>query len=135
MIVLNNEIDFELENSDKVLNWISTVIPQESYEEGEINYIFCSDEYLLDLNIKHLNHNTLTDVISFDYSIGKLISGDVFISIDRVKENAQSFEVSFNEELHRVMIHGILHYCGYMDKTKEDKIIMREKENFYLSKF
>ena len=134
MIVLNSEIDFELENHDNVLVWISSSIVEEGFEEGEVNYIFCSDDYLLKLNIKHLNHNTLTDVISFDYSIGKLISGDIFISIERVIENAQSFEVSFNDELHRVMIHGILHYCGYKDKLKEDKVMMRNKENFYLSK-
>ena len=88
---------------------------------------------LLKLNIKHLNHNTLTDIISFDDTLGKLISGDIFISIDRVKENANKYNVSFIDELHRVMIHGILHFCKYNDKGKEDKLQMREKEDYYLS--
>jgi len=134
MIVLNNEIDFILENQNEVLNWISTSISDEGFKEGELNYIFCSDEYLLELNIKHLKHNSLTDIISFDYTMGKLISGDIFISIDRVIENAQSYNISFQDELHRVMIHGILHYCGYNDKSTEDKLIMRSKEDFYLFK-
>ena len=134
MIVLNNEIEFELENQDNVLKWISSSISDEGFKEGEINYIFCSDDYLLDLNVKHLNHNTLTDIISFDYTMGKFISGDIFISIDRVIENAKSFNVSFEDELHRVMIHGILHYCGYKDKSIEDKFEMRSKEDLYLSK-
>lgn len=134
MIVLNNEIEFELENQDNVLKWISSSISDEGFKEGEINYVFCSDDYLLELNIKHLNHNTLTDIISFDYTMGKLISGDIFISIDRVIENAKSFNVSFEDELHRVIIHGILHYCGYKDKSKEDIFEMRSKEDLYLSK-
>lgn len=134
MIAFNSEIEFNLEKSEKISQWVSTTILEEEFKEGEINYIFCSDDYLLNLNTKHLKHNTLTDVISFDYTIGKLISGDIFISIDRVIENAKTFEVSFNDELHRVMIHGILHYCGYKDKSKEDKLEMRTKENYHLSK-
>ena len=134
MIVFNNEIEFDLENSDKVSQWISSSIIDEGFKEGELNYIFCSDKYLLELNIKHLNHNTLTDIISFDYTMGKLISGDIFISVDRVKENAKLFDVSFDDELHRVMIHGVLHYCGFKDKSPEDKIKMRFKENFHLLK-
>lgn len=134
MIAFNNEIKFDLENSERVSEWISTTILEEEYKEGELNYIFCSDDYLLELNIKHLNHNTLTDIISFDYTMGKLISGDIFISIDRVIENAKTFEVSFEDELHRVMIHGILHYCGYKDKSEDDKVIMRSKEDLYLFK-
>ena len=84
-------------------------------------------------NIEFLNHDTLTDIISFDYTMGKLISGDIFISIDRVIENAKTFNTDFNDELNRVMIHGILHYCGYKDKTDEDKSLMRSKEDYYLS--
>lgn len=133
MIVYNNEIEFKFEYSEKVSNWISEVIVNEDYEEGEINYIFCSDDSLLEKNIKFLNHNTLTDVISFDYTIGKLISGDIFISIDRVIENAKAFKVSFSDELNRVMVHGILHYCDYKDKSKEEKKLMRSKEDYYLS--
>ena len=133
MIVYNNEIDFKFEYSEKVSNWISEVIVNEGCEEGEINYIFCSDDSLLKKNIKFLNHNTLTDIISFDYTMGKLISGDIFISIDRVIENAKAFKVSFSDELNRVMVHGILHYCDYKDKSKEEKKLMRSKEDYYLS--
>lgn len=133
MIAYNNEIEFELDFSDKVSTWISNVIVNEDCEEGEINYIFCSDEDLLKKNIKFLNHNTLTDIISFDYTMGKLISGDIFISIDRVRENAKTFNVSFFDELNRVMVHGILHYCDYRDKSKEEKELMRSKEDYYLS--
>jgi rRNA maturation RNase YbeY len=133
MIVYNNEIDFKLEYSEQVSNWISEVIVNEGCEEGEINYIFCSDDSLLKKNIKFLNHNTLTDIISFDYTMGKLISGDIFISIDRVIENAKAFKVSFSDELNRVMVHGILHYCDYKDKSKEEKKLMRSKEDYYLS--
>jgi rRNA maturation RNase YbeY len=133
MIVYNNEIEFKLEYSEKVSNWISDVIVNEDCEEGEINYIFCSDDSLLEKNIKFLNHNTLTDIISFDYTMGKLISGDIFISIDRVIENSKAFKVSFSDELNRVMVHGILHYCDYKDKSKEEKKLMRSKEDYYLS--
>jgi probable rRNA maturation factor len=133
MIVYNNEIEFKFEYSEKVSNWISEVIVNEDCEEGEINYIFCSDDSLLKKNIKFLNHNTLTDIISFDYTMGKLISGDIFISIDRVIENAKAFKVSFSDELNRVMVHGILHYCDYKDKSKEEKKLMRSKEDYYLS--
>ena len=133
MIVFNNEIDFILPNQQEISDWISNTIHVENFKEGEVNYIFCSDNYLLKMNIKYLNHNTLTDIISFDYTIGKLISGDIFISIERVKENSKTFEVTFFEELHRVMIHGILHYCGYQDKTPQQKVEMRSKEDFYLS--
>lgn len=134
MIAFNSEIEFDLDNPEIVSQWISATILEEEFKEGEINYIFCSDDYLLDLNINHLKHNTLTDIISFDYTIGNLISGDIFISIDRILENAKNFEVSFKDELHRVMIHGILHYCRYNDKSKEEKLEMRTKENYHLSK-
>ncbi len=133
MIVFNNVTDFTLENQNEVSEWISNTILHENFKEGELNYIFCSDEYLLDKNVKFLNHNTLTDIISFDYTMGKLISGDIFISIERVLENSQTFSVSFVDELHRVMIHGILHYCGYKDSSPEQKEEMRTKENFYLA--
>ncbi len=133
MIVFNSEIDFNLKNSDELSKWILKSIGNEGFEVDEINFIFCSDEYLLEKNIKFLNHSTLTDIISFDYTLGKLISGDVFISIERVLENAESFNVSFEDELHRVMIHGILHYCGYKDKSIEEKELIRSKEDYYLS--
>ena len=133
MIAFNNEIEFTLDNQDNLSEWIMQTIDKEGFKVGELNYIFCSDEQLLEKNIEFLNHNTFTDIISFDYTMGKLISGDVFISIDRVTENAKSFNTSFHDELYRVMIHGILHYCGYKDKIEEDKSLMRSKEDYYLS--
>ena len=133
MIVFNKELDFNLENGKCLSNWLSQVVDNEEYKEGELNFIFCSDDSLLEKNMTFLKHDTLTDIISFDYTIGKLISGDIFISVERVRENALTYEVSFNDELHRVMVHGILHYCGYMDKKDSDKELMRSKEDYYLS--
>lgn len=133
MIAFNYETDFELVNEEKYANWISDSIVKEGLEEGEINYIFCDDEYLHKLNVEFLNHDTLTDVISFDYCMGNLISGDIFISIERVKDNAKDLGISFNDELPRVMIHGVLHYCGFKDKSVEDAKEMRAKEEEYIS--
>src|SRR5690606_14702072 len=133
MIQFNYETDFLLENEERLATWISEVITSEGFKEDEINYIFCDDEYLFELNVEFLDHDTLTDIISFDYSIGKIIQGDIFISIERVRENASDFNVGFLEELHRVMVHGILHYCGYKDKTDSEERLMREKENHYLN--
>ena len=106
----------------------------EKFKLGEIQYVFCDDNYLLKLNQEFLKHDTLTDIISFDYSVGKIIHGEIFISVERVKENAKAFQVSFKEELFRVIIHGVLHYCGYKDKTTNDSQIMTDKENYYLNK-
>ncbi|MCL4171213.1 UNVERIFIED_CONTAM: hypothetical protein GTU68_006132 [Idotea baltica] len=114
--------------------WIEDTIASEAYKLGDINYVFCDDDYLHKLNVEFLNHDTLTDIISFDYTVGKIIQGDIFVSVDRVKDNAKDFETSFGDELKRVIIHGVLHYCGYKDKTDEDAKLMREKENHYLSK-
>lgn len=133
MISFNYEIDFELKNSEEVKSWISKVILEENCNEGDINYIFCSDEYLHKINVKFLNHDTLTDIISFDYSIGKELHGDIYISVDRVTENASDYGTNFIDELDRVIIHGILHYCGYKDKTNDDELLMRSKEDYYLS--
>jgi len=133
MIYYNNETDFELKNQKEITNWINAVIKNENHTLVEVSYIFCDDKYLLTLNINYLEHDTLTDIISFDYSVGKQISGDIFISIERIKENANTFKVAFNDELHRVIIHGVLHYCGYKDKTEVDKEEMRSKEDYYLS--
>ncbi len=132
MISFNYETDFELPFEQEFTSWLSNVIKSEGYKEGEINYIFCDDTYLLDINVKYLNHDTLTDIISFDYSVGKELHGDIYISIERVRDNAKDFEVGFKEEIRRVMVHGILHYCGYKDKTDEDISVMRSKENFYI---
>lgn len=132
MIQFNYETDFSLEDEDRLATWISSVITSEGFTEEEINYIFCDDEYLFKLNVEFLDHDTLTDIISFDYSIGKIIQGDIFISVERVKENAEDFNVEFLNELHRVMVHGVLHYCGYKDKSETDESLMRSKEDFYL---
>ena len=112
--------------------WILNVISSEGFKLEEVNYVFCDDEYLHKLNVEFLNHDTLTDIISFDYSVGKIIQGDIFISIERVLDNAKDFGVSFNEELNRVLVHGILHYCGFKDKTEVEAKTMRSKENLYL---
>jgi probable rRNA maturation factor len=129
MISFNYEIDFEIPEETTYTDWISSVILSENKSEGEINYIFCNDDYLVQINQQYLNHDTLTDIISFDYSLGNEIHGDIYISIERVRENAEEFKVSFEEELKRVMIHGVLHYCGYKDKSESDELLMRSKED------
>ncbi len=134
MINFNYETDFNLQNSETEIKWIFDTIREEKHNLGEINYIFCSDEYLHKINVEFLNHDTLTDIISFDYTVGKEVHGDIYISVDRVKDNASDFNTDFDNELARVMIHGILHYCGYKDKTDEDAQIMRSKEDYYLNK-
>ncbi|WP_297334708.1 rRNA maturation RNase YbeY [Flavobacterium sp.] len=135
MISFNYETDFTLSNEQAFEDWITEVIESEDKTEGEINYIFCDDEYLLQKNIEFLNHDTLTDIISFDYTMGNLISGDIFISVERVKDNAVDYSVPFEEELKRVMAHGILHYCGYKDKSEDDSALMRDKENEKIAMF
>ena len=134
MISFNYENDFGLEDEPLMRLWISQVIEQEGYTLNEINYVFCSDDYLHELNLKYLDHDTLTDIISFDYTVGKNIQGDIYISTDRVRENATVFEASFKDELCRVMVHGVLHYCGYKDKSAKESEVMRNKENLYLER-
>lgn len=129
MISFNYETEFKLPNESQISNWLNKVIVSENKKEGDINYIFCDDEYLVEINQQYLQHDTLTDIISFDYSVGNELHGDIFISIERVRDNAQDFKVSFKEELQRVLVHGVLHYCGYKDKTEADEIVMRNKEN------
>ena len=129
MIQFNYETDFKLDNHVQLAEWISNCIDDRGYTVGEINYIFCDDDYLLKLNVEFLEHDTFTDIISFDYTLGKLISGDIFISIERVQENAQKFSQTFENELHRVMIHGVLHYLGLKDKSVDDKLKMRAEED------
>ncbi|MFY8097182.1 MAG: rRNA maturation RNase YbeY [Flavobacterium sp.] len=135
MITFNYESEFNLENESVYSNWIARIIESEEYLIGEINYIFCDDEYLHTINVQYLNHDTLTDIISFDYTEGKVISGDIFISTERVHDNAIDFNVSFNKELKRVMAHGVLHYCGYKDKSDSDVQIMRQKEEEKINLF
>lgn len=129
MISFNYENDFNLEDEGRHENWVSAIIQSEGKEEGEINYIFCDDDYLLNINQTYLNHDTYTDIISFDYTVGNELHGDIFISTQRVAENAEEFRVSFSDELLRVMAHGILHYCGYKDKSDSDATLMRLKED------
>lgn len=128
------EVAFELEEPNLIEDWVFRVIEKEQYEVKVINFVFCSDEYLLDINRRFLNHDYLTDVISFPFNENP-IEGDIVISIDRVKENAKKFDVSFDNELHRVMIHGVLHFCGYKDKTKAEQKEMRQKEDNALAMF
>jgi len=133
MITYNYETEFVLDNETQIEVWIEKIVSEKDFELGEVNYIFCDDEYLLKLNVEFLQHDTLTDIISFDNSLGKLINGDIFISVERVKENAKEYNVTFEEELHRVMIHGVLHYMGLKDKSADEKIVMRKEENKALS--
>ena len=135
MISFNYETDFELENEAQYEDWISRIIESEGFDEGEINYIFCDDEYLHKINVEYLDHDTLTDIISFDYTVGNLIQGDIFVSVERVKDNATDFNVSFDEELKRVLSHGVLHYCGYKDKSPKDEALMRSKEEEKMQMF
>jgi rRNA maturation RNase YbeY len=133
MTTFNYETDFELSDEVALETWVEMIISNKCFEPGEINFIFCDDEYLHKLNLEFLQHDTLTDVISFDNSLGKLISGDIFISVERVKDNAIDFKVPFEEELPRVMIHGILHFLGFKDKAPDDEKVMRFEENLALS--
>ena len=129
MITFNSETTFNLQNEAKTTTWIESVVVSEGFVIGEINYIFCDDAYLNHINKEFLKHDSFTDIISFDYSLGKQISGDIYISIERVLDNAEKYNVTFENELRRVMIHGVLHYMGYKDKTTEEKKVMRLKEN------
>ena len=126
-------IDTKIIQLKKSNDWLQKVITTEKKQLGEIVFVFCKDAYLLEKNIQFLKHETLTDVITFDYCEGNQISGDILISVERVKENSEIFEVTFLNELDRVMVHGLLHLLGYKDKTREDAKLIRSKENFYLS--
>jgi probable rRNA maturation factor len=129
VITFNSETTFNLQNEANTTTWIESVVVSEGFVIGEINYIFCDDLYLNHINKEFLKHDFFTDIISFDYSLGKQINGDIYISIERVLDNAEQYNVTFENELRRVMIHGVLHYMGYKDKTTEEKKVMRLKEN------
>ena len=129
-----NNIDLDF-NEDIHASWLSKVILSEGKTEGDFSYLFCDDEYLLDLNQRFLNHDTLTDIITFDNSIGSIIGADVCISIERVRDNALEFNVSFEEELRRVIVHGVLHTCGYKDKTESESLKMRQLEDEKMALF
>ncbi|MCB0606089.1 MAG: rRNA maturation RNase YbeY [Lewinellaceae bacterium] len=130
----SEDIDFELSNAPAISNWISSVISAENSELDFLNFIFCSDNHLHQINVTYLDHDDLTDVITFPYAAPPRIQGDIFISIDRVRENAGLFNAAFEQELRRVMIHGVLHLCGYKDKTPEESTLMRQKEEESLNR-
>lgn len=128
------DISFKLDYETSVTNWLNEVASYEGFNIQDLSIIFTSDNYLLDINGQYLGHDYFTDIITFDYVNNWDISGDIFISIDRVEDNAAHYQVSFNRELLRVMVHGLLHLCGYPDATDEEKLKMRAKENTYLNK-
>jgi rRNA maturation RNase YbeY len=127
--------DFDLTQADEISLWLQNVAKSENFEIADLNYVFVSDEELYEMNVKYLNHNTLTDIITFNYVENEIVSGDIFISVDRVKENAVDFNVSFENELLRVMVHGLLHLMNYNDKTDEEQDMMTLKEDEKLKMF
>lgn len=129
------ETNFLLRNKSKVRTWIKSIVENEGMKAGDITYIFCNDAYLGSMNEKYLNHSSLTDIITFDYSEKEKLSGDIFISIERVSENAGSYKISLSQELGRVMAHGLLHLAGYKDKAEADIKVMRSREEIYLATF
>ncbi|MCB0379618.1 MAG: rRNA maturation RNase YbeY [Flavobacteriales bacterium] len=128
----SEDVDFHLVNEKQIIKWLQNTIKNEGRTVSELSYIFCSDDYLHKMNLEYLNHDTYTDIITFDYTEGSVVGGDIFISIDRVKENALKFKTEFVNELSRVIVHGVLHLVGYKDKTNKEKELMRSKEDFYL---
>ncbi|GAA4445680.1 rRNA maturation RNase YbeY [Ravibacter arvi] len=130
------DIVYKVVSPVKTKKWVKDIAESEGYVLGDLNYIFCSDEYLLEMNRTHLSHDYYTDIITFDNSEAEEeLEGDIFISIDRVRDNADAQSVAVDEELRRVLAHGVLHLCGYDDHSDGDRVLMREKENYYLSKF
>lgn len=129
----SEDIDFKLKGVLAIKKWLKGTLENEGFTLGEINYIFCSDNYILKINKDYLNHNYFTDIITFNYNEGKKVNADIFISIDTVKSNANSRKIDFYNELHRVMVHGILHLVGYNDKTPTQQIEMTSKEDYYLN--
>jgi probable rRNA maturation factor len=130
----SEKIRFKLTHPKKTASWIKSVAKAEEASIKSLNYIFCNDDYLREINIRYLKHKTYTDIITFNYGqLTEPLEGDIFISIDRVKENALKFNADFDIELHRVIIHGVLHLIGFNDKSKTEKLAMREKEDTYLS--
>lgn len=130
---LKEDTTYRFSHKDLIIKWLNKTIKSEKYKPGDISFIFCSDKYLLKMNRAYLKHDYYTDIITFDYCENNTISGDIFISIDRVKDNAKQYNVSSQNELYRVMIHGILHLCGYGDKSVVKARHMRKKEDYYLS--
>jgi probable rRNA maturation factor len=136
ILFFTQDVLFSLRNRTTLRKWIAAAIKKEGFSLSSLNYIFCNDEYLLSMNISHLHHKTYTDIITFNLSSEKKkIEGEIYISIDRVKENAVIYKVPFNTELKRVLIHGVLHLCGFKDKTGKEAKKMRMREDFYLQQY
>lgn len=135
IIFTSTDIEYRISQSQKVENWLKSVVVEEGFTVGEISIVWCSDNYLLEINKKYLNHDYFTDIITFDYSDKKTVSGDLMISLDTVRKNAEQFGVVFHVEQLRVLVHGILHLCGYKDKSDEEQKLMTQKEDYYLSKY
>lgn len=133
MIEFSSQNDFVLEQPERVEDWLKAAALKESYGIASLGYVFCSDDFLLEINQQFLDHDTLTDIVTFDYTEGTILNGEIYISTDRVGDNAKDFNVTFETELLRVIIHGLLHMCGYGDKTEEEKLQMRSKEDEYLA--
>jgi probable rRNA maturation factor len=132
-IKFHSECDFQQTNPETCVHWLSAVAKEEGKLPEEINYIFCDDTYLHKINLEFLSHDDYTDIITFDYSVGDTLIGDVYVSAERVLENSKTYSESFVEEMDRVLVHGLLHLCGYKDKTTSEAVEMRNKENYYLS--
>lgn len=133
MIEFSSQNDFVFEQSERVESWLKAAALKESYGIDSLGYVFCSDDFLLEINQQFLDHDTLTDIVTFDYTEGTILNGEIYISTDRVADNAKDFNVDFDTELRRVIIHGLLHMCGYGDKTEDEKTRMRSKEDEYLA--
>jgi len=135
ILFIENDIVFKLKKKEKIRSWILSIIAKYKKKPGDISFIFCDDNFILDTNIKYLNHNYYTDIITFDYSDQLVLSGDIFVSIDTVKTNSIQYCTSFEDELYRVIIHGILHLIGFKDKTKKERVVMQKAENDALEIF
>jgi rRNA maturation RNase YbeY len=135
MISFDAQNEFMIERPLEWVSWLEVVVVQEGFTLGELCFVFCSDEYLVDLNQKFLSHDTLTDIITFDYNVGKTINGEVYISTERVAENCVQYKAPMTHELARVVVHGVLHLCGYKDKSEEELALMRQREDYWISKF
>jgi len=135
MIEFHYEIDFSLEQETLYADWIKAIVASEDATIQQLDFIFCTDAYLLEKNKEFLKHDTYTDIITFDYSEGKRIAGDIFISVERLKENSDKYNVRFLEELRRVMAHGALHLLGFNDKSEAERVVMRRKENEKINMF
>lgn len=135
MISFHSQLDFSLESEKDYRKWLNKIAALHGKVVTDLSYVFCSDEYLHEMNVEYLQHDTLTDIITFDYVDGDLLKGEIYISVDRVKENAEEYRVSFDHELKRVIAHGLLHLCGYGDKNEEEKKLMRQLENDAIDMF